>query len=162
MKTTVNTDLRSLTVTQTPVKFFCDFDIQRYAYANTILTYANTGGLCCSGTNGLLISDFVNSTWVERHNTYNANHPQRAAHLVMFKISVVRDPKIPPISSTAQIQLSADSFSKTSNSQDHLIWAWRHPHANPFSIWGLLWQWWLSYPLRAGVKLYPMTMYLNS
>ena len=24
-----------------------------------------------------------------------------------------------------------------------------------FPVWGLLWQWWLSYPLRASVKLYP-------
>ena len=31
-----------------------------------------------------------------------------------------------------------------------------------FSVWGLLWQWWLSYPLHASVKLYPMTMHLNS
>ena len=27
---------------------------------------------------------------------------------------------------------------------------------------GLLWQWWLSYLLRARVKLHPMTMHLNS
>ena len=29
----------------------------------------------------------------ERPNSYNVNNPQRAAHLVMFKISVGRDPK---------------------------------------------------------------------
>ena len=31
-----------------------------------------------------------------------------------------------------------------------------------FPVWGLLWQWWLSYPLRVSVKLYPMAMHLNS
>ena len=46
-----------------------------------------------SGTNGLLISDFGSSTRGKRHNSYYANHSQRAVHLVMFKISVGRDPK---------------------------------------------------------------------
>ena len=41
----------------------------------------------------LLTSDFSSSTRGERHNPYYANHPQRAVHLVMFKISVDRDPK---------------------------------------------------------------------
>ena len=48
----------------------------------------------------LLTSDFASSS-------YNANHPRRTAHLVMFKISVGRDPKNPTTSSTAQIQLYA-------------------------------------------------------
>ena len=56
--------------------------------------------------NGLSISDFGSSTWRERHNFYNANYPQHAAILVMFKISVWRDPKNPITPSTAQIQLS--------------------------------------------------------
>ena len=30
-----------------------------------------------------------------------------------------------------------------------------------FPIWGLLWQLWLSYPLRVSVKLYPMSVHLN-
>ena len=30
-----------------------------------------------------------------------------------------------------------------------------------FPIWGLLWQLWLSYPLHASVKLYPMSVHLN-
>ena len=47
------------------------------------------------GTNGLLISNFGSSTQGERHNSYYANHPKRTAHLVMFKISVGRDPKNP-------------------------------------------------------------------
>ena len=32
----------------------------------------------------------------------------------------------------------------------------------PFPVRGLLCQRWLSYPLRVSVKLYPMTMHLNS
>ena len=31
----------------------------------------------------------------------------------------------------------------------------------PFTIWGLLWQFWLSYPLHASVKLFPMSVHLN-
>ena len=30
----------------------------------------------------------------------------------------------------------------------------------PFSIWGILWQLWLSYPLHTSVKLYPMSVHL--
>ena len=48
-----------------------------------------------SDTNGLLISDFSSSTRGERYNSYYANNLQRAAHLVMFKISVGRDLKNP-------------------------------------------------------------------
>ena len=53
-----------------------------------------------------LISCFGSSTWGERHNSYDANHPQCAVHLVIFKISVDRDQKNPTTSSTARIQLS--------------------------------------------------------
>ena len=28
----------------------------------------------------------------------------------------------------------------------------------PFPIWGFLWQWWLSYPLRTSIKLYPISV----
>ena len=174
-------------------------------------TQAETGGLCCSGTNGLSISDIgsstrqerynsynanypqraahlvmfkisiylrrsrpeilnrrrngrkrnclppwsnLNSNWRfskssnsqdhlltssmgtrgERHNSYHVNHPQHAAHLVMFKISVGRDLKKQTTSSTAQIQLSTYSFSKSLNSQDHLFRAWRYPHSSPWFI----------------------------
>ena len=31
-----------------------------------------------------------------------------------------------------------------------------------FHVWGLLWQIWLSYPFRAGVRLHQMTMHLDS
>ena len=57
---------------------------------------AETGGLRCSGTNILLLTpDFGSSTREESHNSYYADHiiwtHKRAAHLVVFKISVIRD-----------------------------------------------------------------------
>ena len=76
--------------------------------SNTIHTHLqmqNTGGLCYSGTNSLLTSDFSSSTRGERHKSYYATHRQRGAHLVMFKISVGRDPKNTTTSSTVKIQL---------------------------------------------------------
>ena len=55
----------------------------------------NTGGLCCSGTNGSLTFDFGSLTQGERYNSYYADHTiwphKRAVHLAMFKISVGRD-----------------------------------------------------------------------
>ena len=83
-----------------------------------------------SSTNSLLMYDLGSSTRGERHNSYYANPTQRAEHLVMFKISDCRDPKNPTTSSTAQIQLSTDSFSKSSNSQDH--------HSNLISCLGFI------------------------
>ena len=80
---------------------------------------------------------------------------QRAVRLMMFKISVGRDSKnltavatVPPqlyasmaetqlSSSMVQSQLSTDSFSKSSNSQNHLFLAWRHPHSSPISCLGV-------------------------
>ena len=35
-----------------------------------------------------------------------------------------------------KIQLSADSFSKSSNSQDHLFRPWHHPHSSPIFCLG--------------------------
>ena len=112
--------------------------LQQYIYKckyREIQTYANTGGLCWSG---LLASDFGSSTRGEIHNSYDTNYSQRAAYLAMFKISVCRDPKNPTTSSTAQIQLSTDSFPKSSNSQDHLFRAWRHPHSSPIFCQGFI------------------------
>ena len=34
--------------------------------------------------------------------------------------------------------ISTDSLSKSSNSQDHLFRAWRHPHSNPISCLGFI------------------------
>ena len=68
--------------------------LYKYTY-----THANTQAeLRCSGPNGLLTSDFGSSTRGKRHKSYYADHTigphKRAAHLVMFKISVGRDLKI--------------------------------------------------------------------
>ena len=59
--------------------------------------------------------------------------------------------------SMVQCQPSTDTFSKSSNSQ--LISSGHNVIHTPasFPVWGLLWLWWLSYPLRASVKLYPLT-----
>ena len=104
-----------------------------------------------SGTNGLLTSDFGSSTRGERHNSY---YPHRSAHFVMIKISVGRDRKKKQLhlstakNSTPQwqkmfclhgpISKLTDSFSKSSYSQDHLFWAWRHPHSSLISSLGFI------------------------
>ena len=66
----------------------------------------------CFGYERFINSCFGSSTRGERHNSYYANHPQRVAHLMMFKIFAGRDPK-KPTSSTAQIQL----FTSTAGTQ---------------------------------------------
>ena len=111
---------------------------------NTIHTHIQlkTGGLCCSCTNA-----FINIlTSVFRHEVRDtilimliilSDPHQPAAHLTMFKISVGRDPKKPTTSSMVKIQLSTDSFSNSSNSQDHLFQAWRYPHSSPISCLGV-------------------------
>ena len=96
--------------------------------------------------------------------------PQHAAHLVISKVSVGRDPKNPTTSFNSQnptlasvVQSQLTFFSKSSNSQDHLFWAWSHPHSSPISCLGVYYdKWWLSYPLQASVKLHLMTMHLDS
>ena len=86
----------------------------------------NTGGLCCSGMNGLLIPDFGSSTRGERHNSYYANHPRHAAYLVMFKISVGQNSTLNSLFQNTQI-LRTISFG-----HDVI-----HTPA-PFPVWGLL------------------------
>ena len=122
----------------------------------------------------LLSPDFSSSTWGKKHNSYNANHTQCVAHLVMFKISVGRDTKnlnstlCPhgsnstfclhgPISTSQLTLFQNPQILRTISSGHDII----HTPA-PFPVWGLLWQWWLSYPLRTSIKLYPMPMRLNS
>ena len=78
----------------------------------------------------------------ERHNSYSANHPQRAT-----------------TSSTAQIQLSTDSFFQILKfSWPSLLGMTSSSLQLHFLSRGLLWPWWLSYPLHANVKLHIMTM----
>ena len=124
-----------------------------------IYIYSNTNACrhCC-----FRYYRFINSwlrsmvTWGETqfYKVY-ANHtmltpPQRAAHLVMSKISVGSNPKKTQLHlSTVKIQLL---FSKSSNSQNHLFQAWRNPHSSLTSCLGVYYdKWWLSYPLRTSV-----------
>ena len=112
--------------------------------------------------------DIGSSTRRERHNSYSA--VSTTVHLVMFKNSLSRDLKNPTTSSTAQIQLSTqwqklNCLPHWSNLNFQLI-IFQNPQIlrtissghdvihTPASIpvWGLLWQWRLSYPLRTSVN----------
>ena len=105
--------------------------------------------LCCSSTNGLLISDFGSSTRGERHSSYLLTQSQRTAHLVVFKISVCRDPKILPATATVENSTLCSNgrnsivcphgpiSSLNSNYLGHLFRAWRHPHYCPISSLGV-------------------------
>ena len=73
-------------------------------------------------TNGLLISWLRSmSTGGERHNSYCANPIAKVENSTLC----LHGP------------ISTDPFSKSSNSQDHLFLAWRHPHSNPISCLGV-------------------------
>ena len=125
-----------------------------YTYANTD-KYKYRRTLLFRYKMLLLTSDFGSSTWRDRHNSYYANHPQCVAHLVVFKISVGRDPKILTTTATVEnstlclwgrelnylppwsnVNLQLTLFSKSSNSQDYLFQAWCHPHSSPISCLG--------------------------
>ena len=94
--------------------------------------------------------------------------PQHAAHLLMSKISVGRDPKNPTTSFNGQNPtlngripnsringpISTDSFSKTSNSQDHLFRAWCHPPSTPISCLGFIMTWCSRYRRRKWTRRY--------
>ena len=75
-----------------------------------IQSKTNTGELLFLVRMHLSTSDFGSSTRGERHNSNYADHtiwPYKCAvHLVVFKISVGRDPKNPTTSSVVKIQLS--------------------------------------------------------
>ena len=111
-----------------------------------------------SDTKALLISWYRSmATRGERHNSQKslltilcwpcyADHPQREAHLVMFKISIHlrrsrpeklncrrNDRKLNSLPQWSNLNFSTDSFSKSSNSQDHLFWAWHHLHSSLIS-----------------------------
>ena len=99
----------------------------------------------------LLTPCFGSSTWRVKHNSYNADHTiwplKCTVHLVVFKISVCKDPKkTTTTSSTAQSHLqlngrelnsrptcqpSTDSF----QNPQILFRAWRHPYSSLFPVW---------------------------
>ena len=80
--------------------------------------------------------------------------PQHAAHLVMFKITVGRDPKNPTTSFNGK-----DPTPSFQNPQ--ILGTFSSGH-DVISCLGVYYdKWWFSYPLRANVKLHPMTMHLD-
>ena len=140
-----------------------------------------TGRLCCSGTNGLLTSGFSSSTRGERDTILillSDSPPTHAVHLVMIKISVGRDPKILTAAATVENSIlyapmaenstvfvhgpmSTSQLTLFQNLQILRTISFGHDIIHspaPFSVWTLLWQLPLSYPLHACVKLHPMTM----
>ena len=116
-------------------------------------TDSKTSGLCCSGTNGLLILTSV-LRHDERDTILTMLTPSRCtAPLVMFKISVSRDPKILTLAATVENSTLCPNgrnsivcrhgpmstfnwhFFKILKFSAHLFRAWRHPHSNPtFSL----------------------------
>ena len=61
----------------------------------------------------------------------------------------------------SNVNLQLTCFLKSSNSQPIFSGHDVIPIPAPFTVWGLLWQWWLSYPLRTSVRLFPTTVHLN-
>ena len=128
--------------------------IYKYKTYNT-----NAGNSVVSDTNGLFIFWLrPTGTWGERHNSYYANHPQRAAHLVVFKISVGRDPKNPTTSFNDQNFNSLPQWQKLnclptwSNLNFELTFFFQNPQIlrtissghdviltlAPFPVWGFI------------------------
>ena len=135
-----------------------------YTYANTG-KYKYTGGLCCSGTDSLLISDFY-LRHEERDKILTMltilSWPHfNTWYLVMSKISVDRDPKNPYIFNGQNPTLNWLFFKILKFSGPSLSGMRPSTFQSHFMSGRLLWQWWLLYPMRASVKLYPITMHLN-
>ena len=124
-----------------------------------------TSGLKYTGTNGLLLtSEFASSTQGERQflnvfrNCTLLTTPQNSAHLVVqsqflntmvglnfspswpeHNINCLPQWQITQLSAyMAQSQLPTDSFSKSSNPQDHRFRAWCHSHSSPISYQGFI------------------------
>ena len=147
----------------------------------TRYTYANIGRTLMFQTRTVhLVSEFGSSTRGERHNSYYANHPQRAAHLVMFKISVCRDPKKPTTSSMTQIQLSpqwqkCNSLPTWSNLKSQLT-LFQNPQIlriissghdvihtpAPFPVWGFIMTMVIVISFARKRKLHQLTIHLGS
>ena len=141
--------------------------LSKFPYANhrQIQAYAktNAGGLCCLGTNGF--NNFwlgIFDTWWETQFLlwwpYYANPTPNVRHISWGLRSLSIEIKKQnnyifkgPISTSTQwkrtqfsaymiqYQHSTASFSKSSNSRDHLFWSWRHPHSRPIScLWFIM------------------------
>ena len=119
-------------------------------------------------------NDSKKGTRGERHNSYYADPPhQCAAHLVMFKISVGRDPKnpttsfngqnstaeYPTLTSMVQSQLTSFhilQFSGQLSSRHDVI----HTPA-PFPVWGFIMTMVIVISFAHERKLHQMTMHLD-
>ena len=130
--------------------------IQQYIY-KCKYTIQHTGRLCCSGTNSFI--NFL--TWGERHNSYYANHTiwpsmltiPNAPHILWYLRSL-----------SVEIWKTQQHFQRSkSNSQLTLfkIVKFSGPSLpsmtsstlqTHFLSGGLLWQWWLSYPLHVSIN----------
>ena len=144
-------------------------------YINTIQIQADS---VVSDTNSLLTSGLGPWPHEERYTILTMLTPQRTANLVMFKISIGRDPKNPTTSFIGQnptLNSVAEEPTLASIVQSRLtlfkILRFSRPSLpgmtsstlQPISCLGVYYdRWWLLYPLHASVKLHPMTIHLNS
>ena len=83
----------------------------------------------------LLTPAFGSSTRGERHNSYYANPTQYAAHLVIIKISIGRDPK--NLTATATVEnstLCLNGRNLTTSSMAHSHFS-TDPFQNPQILW---------------------------
>ena len=136
----------------------------------TVIQYNTiTGRLCCFGYERFI------SFWLwffdtrrERHNSYYADHAMliipNARRILWYLWSMSEEIRKKLDSSTRWSNLNSQvtlfqkpQILRTISSGHDVI-----PTPAPFPVGRLLRLWWLSYPLRASVKLYPMTMHLNS
>ena len=115
-------------------------------YTNTNTIQANS---VISDMNGLFISDFGSWRHKERDTiltmlTILSDSTPNVWHILWCLrsqfISAGQDPKNLTAAATVETStlcmnglISTDSSSKSSNSQDHLSWAWCHPHSSPIS-----------------------------
>ena len=109
--------------------------------------YSNSDKLCCFGYERVyyvLASVLDDTRWETKFLKSLANHsrltpPQRAAYLVVFKISIhLCRSRSEKLNRHHQRSTSSSVLSKSSNSQDHLFWAWGHPHSSPHFLSGIL------------------------
>ena len=151
--------------------------LYNFTYTNT----GNSGGLCCSGTNGFInfltsvlrheardtiltmlsIPNVRHISWCFRSqfifagrdpkNLTAAATPENSTVCLYGPMSTFNSMVGPQVLNT-MVGPQLESISKSSKFSAHLFWAWRHPRSSPFSVWGLLWQWWLSYSFCTNVN----------
>ena len=131
--------------------WFCNSTVGKVLYSHSDINHnsnTNRGGLFRFGYErvySFLASVYGDTRRETQFLKANANHtmltiPQRVVHFVIFKILILlcrsRSEKLNLHASTAEI--STTVFSKSSNSQDHLFWAWHHPLSSLISCLGFI------------------------